>query len=449
MSLNEIIDSLENLNINNPCTDSEIVNSEQSNSEIHQSLEDYVNNMAQAQFKPEYLNCVPQFDGNPNELNRYLSICESLILSFYDANNPNSFHNVYLLNSLISKLSGNARLVINIQNVNNWNELKATLTRDFADQRDDTCLNRDLVMMRQMPQERPQQFYDRCLNILNLLCSYVDLHEATAESKLVKKNLYNNLALRTFLSGLREPLGTTIRCMKPTDLAAALQFVMQEDNVHYFQNSTNKPFMRPNQPQTRLPMPQQKLTNPNFMTVNTNVNPFKNFNNHTPNNIFRAQNTHQNYFPSQPIPIQPKANQPPQRFFTNSQVFRNPQQNKNVFKPNSNVTNMPKPTPMSISTRNSSNRFQQRPFQHQPFQQQQPQRNFVFEELFNTEVDPETTQQYYEQSALDENDYENFSGNPNFDQNNEHYEEFEYTDPANQDVYTENFQEASTSNNPT
>lgn len=77
---------------------------------------------------------------------------------------------LYLLNSVISKLSGNAWLVINIQNVHNWNDLKATVTRNFADQSDETS---------KMPQDRLQQFYDCCLNILNLFCSYVDVHEAT------------------------------------------------------------------------------------------------------------------------------------------------------------------------------------------------------------------------------------------------------------------------------
>lgn len=58
MFLNEIIDSLENLNINNPCTDSEIVNSEQSNSEIHQSLEEGYRVIDKKQrSESPYLNC--------------------------------------------------------------------------------------------------------------------------------------------------------------------------------------------------------------------------------------------------------------------------------------------------------------------------------------------------------------------------------------------------------
>jgi len=54
-----------------------------------------------------------------------------------------------LLNCLLGKLSGNARVVVNVQNVTTWEELKDTLNRNFADTRDETCLKRDLVMLKQ------------------------------------------------------------------------------------------------------------------------------------------------------------------------------------------------------------------------------------------------------------------------------------------------------------
>lgn len=84
---------------------------------------------------------------------------------------------------MIGKLTGNAKLIVNIQNVKTWDELKDTLLRNFADQRDEVCLNRDLVMLRQNPNEKPNQFHDRVLHILNLLCSHIDLHELTETAK--------------------------------------------------------------------------------------------------------------------------------------------------------------------------------------------------------------------------------------------------------------------------
>ena len=38
-----------------------------------------------------YLNYIPQFDGNPNDLNRYLSVCQSIVDSFYQPNDPKNF----------------------------------------------------------------------------------------------------------------------------------------------------------------------------------------------------------------------------------------------------------------------------------------------------------------------------------------------------------------------
>ncbi|KAJ8977554.1 hypothetical protein NQ317_019129 [Molorchus minor] len=331
-----------------------------------------VENREMAQFKSEYLKCVPQFDGNPNELNRYLSTCESLISHFYGPTNPNNNENIYLLNSLVSKLTGNARLVTNIQSVNTWEELKDTLTRNIADQRDEACLNRDLVLLRQYQNEKPQQFFDtsRCLQILNLLCSYVDAHEATADAKVLKRNIYNNLALNTFLVGVRESLGTTLRCMRSTSMTQAF---------------TNKPYNKYASAQNKPPAPSQKQNN-NFQ----NSHPTQQFGFQNQNNFRRPQNNFvgpqtnfgrfQNTFSNQPSQFQNRVNNQSQGFSRNSQMFRPPQQN--VFKPNQNNQNFPKATPMSVSTRQTSSNNVRQPMRP-PYQYQPQQRNFTFEELHN------------------------------------------------------------------
>lgn len=42
-----------------------------------------------------------------------------------------------------------------------WVELKLILTRNFADQRDQTCLNRDIVLMNQLPNEKSKYLHDK------------------------------------------------------------------------------------------------------------------------------------------------------------------------------------------------------------------------------------------------------------------------------------------------
>lgn len=406
--MEELSEIFEKLSFTKPSTDSQPINEI-----LQRNLNSNISKMTQT-FKAEYLNCLPEFDGNPNELNRYISISESLINNFYDHSNPNKFENTYLMNSIISKLKGNAKIVVSIQNTATWEDLKTVLTRNFADQRDECCLNRDLVMLRQLPNEKPQQFFDKCLNILNLLCSYVDIHESTTEAKNLKKNLYQDIALKTFMSGLREPLGTTIRCMKPSTLGEALQYVISEDNIHYFQNfSSNKNIFRPPVAQIqqfRQQMPQ--VPRPNFGSSQNLP-----LNSHTQNNQFR-----QNTFPSQPINIRPNPNYQQPKFFTNSQVFKTPS-TVNVFKPNPGQS-FPPPTPMSVSTRNTTdvnragpstsnqyrNNFSNQNQNRNYFSNVGKNPNIIVEELFNTEANQEET---YDQNIeySEPQDYEEFNVN--------------------------------------
>lgn len=61
-----------------------------------ESTSHYLCQMNNMEFRPEYLKCVPEFDGNPIELNRYLTTCEKLINAFYDQQNPDNFRNTFL-----------------------------------------------------------------------------------------------------------------------------------------------------------------------------------------------------------------------------------------------------------------------------------------------------------------------------------------------------------------
>lgn len=411
MSIDNLISDLLNLNLDTPSADSVSIkpveslnlrktpNIEKSNSNIRSSKS------AMAQFKPEYLNCVPIFDGSPNDLNRYLATCQSLIDTFYDVVNPQIFQNVYLLNCLVGKLSGQAKLVVNIQNVTTWVELKDTLRRNFADQRDEACLNRDLVMMKQLPSEKPSQFYDRILYILNLLCSYIDSHENNDEAKILKRNLYNELSLKTFLSGLKEPLGTTIRCMRPTCLTQALQFVTQEYNVHYFQNQS-KPSTVIQKHNNFRPMQQNAHSNnawqPNF------IRPNNQFNAHTPNNAFRPS------FPSQPVNIRPNYNRPQQKFFTNSQVFNKPGNKTNVFRPNQQKQVTQQPTAMSGVETSMFKPLQSTSNYNPP--------KFAFEEIYNAETENLNQSETFTADENQYNYYDHYSYQDQPYANNAYYE---------------------------
>lgn len=331
------------------------------------------------EFKTEYLNCVPTFSGNPGELNEFIASADSIVNTFCDRQNPNNFLNTYIFRSIQNKLVGNAKIAVNTQTCTTWEDLKLALSRNFSDQRDEVCLIRDLVLTKQN-NLTPLQYYEKCIHLLNLLCSYVDSHETLATSKETKRTLYNNLTLKTFLAGLKEPLGSSVRAMRPGTLQIALQYINEENNIRYCQKDVST----------------------------------KNFNPSVPIGNNRSS------FPSQPIKYETR---PVQRNYpTNSQVFKKPPQpqNKNVFRPNPNYRPDYKPTPMSVSTG--------RTFAPRTAQNNQ---NFMSEELFNAETiqdEPDvcppissSNNQYFHDEAINPKNLETFD-EENLIQNENFYE---------------------------
>lgn len=354
------------------------------------------------------LSIIPNFNGNPNKLHRFISVSESILNHYYDRQNLNNFQNTLLINGILNKLEGRAEEVVAINGAQNWTDIRNALLQNFGDQRDENCLNQDLVNLRQKPNETPYQFHERVVHLLNTICNYVDLHCENAEQQC-KRDFFTKQALKTFLAGLKEPLGPTIRAMRPTTLAQALQFIHEEDNIKYLQrsNQTNNVIVKKpihNHPQNYFnPQFQQNYSQPRPLTFPQQQRPF------------------QFQFPRGPVNIQRHPNPPVQRFPTNSQVFGRPQ---NVWKPNPSAPTpqQNKPTPMSVSTRNTTPQFR-RPPQNNYFQNNGQKPNIISEELFNTEhYDTQPTdetgaacpeysyddEQTYEYSYAEEDQHENF-----------------------------------------
>lgn len=164
--------------------------------------------------------------------------------------------------------------------------------KHFSDYRDDYSLNRDLVMIKQTPKETPLQFLNRVLEILSTPYNYINVHERLEQVKRVKLETFKNTALKTFLSGLRNSLGRTVRPMRPTSLSIAKRFFMEEMNIQY-------------------------LSSNNYDYSNIQQRP----------NTFFQNNKRQ--FPSEPIQIK-HLNYIPPKLITNSHVFGNSSKNQNV-----------------------------------------------------------------------------------------------------------------------
>lgn len=312
------------------------------------SISGNIETMAPPNFDTKLLEIVPKFDGNPLELASFLEISQKLITTYWNSEDINCVQNLAIIYGIYAKIIGKAREVYSICVSKDWKTVKEALIAHFGDQRNENGLLFDLDQLRQYANEPPMQYHTRVMSNLSALHNYIDTHNDP--TSIVKKSFYNLHALTIFLAGLKEPLGSTIRSMKPKDLAEARQYIISESNIRHLQkpqyeNSANK---SKHQNQSKQNFHQNNF--PRFHNFNTYQQ------NYTPQQMFQPP---ANTFPRAPININPRP-MPPQKFFTNQQVFGPP---RNVWKPNPQAAqNLPKPVPMS-GISHGTNRFSNKNFQ--------------------------------------------------------------------------------------
>lgn len=297
-------------------------------------------------FDFKLLQIVPEFDGNPCRLFRYISAATDLLNTYYDVANTNCVQNKILVNGILSKLTGPAEEIFSLSGSTEWLVIKDLLITHFGDQRNESSLLSDLGSLRQNNNEESLHFYSRVISTLNLLHNFINLHENNALVMASKKTLYDSHALHTLLVGLKEPQSSMIRAMKPNNLAEAQKYIIEDNNIRYLQKSSFIPKIQ----QNFKPKPIQYIQyQPNSQLPHENVGT-RQIQHLVPQNFSTQPNLSvQNSFPSRPIQIQQRVNQQPHRFPTSSEVFGRPQ---NVWKNSPNGPINTKPTPMSIVSRN-------------------------------------------------------------------------------------------------
>jgi hypothetical protein len=211
------------------------------------------------------LRLVPDFDGNPHILPRFIHLCDHIVGEYIGQNQGNALANLCIVNGILNKITGPASRVINSNGIaEDWESIKQALINNFSDQRNETALYNDLMLVTQ-GNNSPQEFYDRCVNLFSTIMTYVTLHETIDTTIAAKRTLYKKLTMQAFVRGLKEPLGSRIRCMRPDSVEKALEFVQEELNVMYLQNR-NEPVDK--KPQLPRPMPMGFMTMPGYKPFN-------------------------------------------------------------------------------------------------------------------------------------------------------------------------------------
>lgn len=311
-------------------------------------------NMSQDRIGEIYksLRVLPEFDGNPHVLTRFINLCDQLVLAYFKTEPGNELSNLALINGILNKVIGSAARLINSNGIpDNWVGIRNALINNFADHRDETALYNDLSLQTQ-GSSTPQEFYERCQNLFSTIMTYVTLHESVSTTVEAKRALYKKLTLQCYLRGLKDPLGSRIRCMRPESMEKALEFVQEELNTLYMQQRTEGG-------------PSRKDNSQQSFKSNVNL-PLNNFVQQLPSLPGPSrQQTHNIPGPARPQQFFPHANQgwrhitpqvqqprgptwtqqmfraPPPNYNAQSNVFRLP--NRPPIQPTNNSNNVPRP----------------------------------------------------------------------------------------------------------
>lgn len=317
------------------------------------------------EYRKEYDKLIPQFNGEPLLLSKYIKQCDKIFVRFYDRANPDNFQNDVVLGAFTSKLGPGIADKIYLNSIDTYLDLRRALLQTYSDKRDTYTLTIELSRLKQNQQEDCFGFYDRVSLVLNSQVAYLQMHAGERAPYLVE--YMKNLALRVFLHGIVEPWSSLLRTKAPNSLGAALSMLTNDFNMRPgSKDRVNPPFQLRPVPQNQSSQKTvgqlaaqrfaPKTFNPNFVRTpfqyqprpfgqGNNYGSGSNFAPRTPQNFVRSGTPQNHQFNNFQKPNQQQ--QPnPQR-----SNFQNPQWNRPI-KTESNLTKGP--TPMSISTRNTN-----------------------------------------------------------------------------------------------
>lgn len=287
---------------------------------------------------PQIIRDISSFNGNPVKLHSFIKSIDNLIPLLEGARGT-PIYPVWM-QAIRTKIVGDADTVLEIYGTSfDWEDIKNTLITHYSDKRDEISLTRDLFKLSQTT--TVEEFYSRVSHSISLLVNLLNLNEENPEVKTAKNSFYQELGLKVYLAGLKEPLGPIIRAQSPKSLKEALRLCLEEGNYNYVKN--------PFKPVPQIP------PKPNHQTTNLFQPPSRSI-------MYPPRQFQPPLRPFHPPPIamqQPsRAFQPvpgfsnnfPRSFQQNPQNFQRPPPaypQRNVFAQKQSIP-LPKPTPMDV-----------------------------------------------------------------------------------------------------
>lgn len=263
---------------------------------------------------PQILRDLPCFTGNPVKLNTFVKAIDNIMPLLKSAEGK-PIYQVWM-QAIRSKIIEEADSVLELYGTElRWEEIKATLLTHFNDKRDEVSLTRDLFKITQVGSI--EDFYGNISHNVALLVNQLNLNEQNDDVVKAKKTFYQDLGLKVFLSGLKDPLGPIIRAQAPKTLKEALRLCLEEKNYHH---GKTFPQEKPFQPFKTPPIPQGKPFQPFKPPPIPQTKPFQPFQPYKPPPFPQARP----FQPFQPYKFSPTSQVKPFQPLQSSQRFSNP-----------------------------------------------------------------------------------------------------------------------------
>lgn len=167
------------------------------------------------------INCiVPVFDGNPDDLSKFIS-CGNILFSYIKEDTQHAL----FLDIVKTRLQGPAFELIQYKTITKWTDLVTELEGQFQDQISRSAAQNELASAKQNGKESVKDFGDRLMHLLHSLdrATYGDTSDTTIRDFLVKEN--SKLAIRSFEDGLRNSsLRLLVKANKAQSLKTAIAY---------------------------------------------------------------------------------------------------------------------------------------------------------------------------------------------------------------------------------
>lgn len=209
---------------------------------------------------PQIIRDLPSFCGEQVKLHAFIRSIDNL-MPLIDSVQGTPMFNIWQ-QSIRAKIVGEADNILELYGTSlDWGEIKQNLITHYSDRRDEVSLTRDLYKLYQVG--TVEEYYGKISHIVSLLINLLNLSEENVAVKAAKSTLYQQMGLKVFLSGLRDPLGPIIRAQSPSTLKDALRLCLEETNYNLFK-SARQPHQQPQaQPRNSSSIPQQRYFQPN------------------------------------------------------------------------------------------------------------------------------------------------------------------------------------------